>query len=126
MFETIKKGCLKLFGNTYFALPIDIKIKGLNIVRYGVKISEIKGKDEIFSYHLSHALDAHESTYAIKDGFARAYAQGNTISNENNLANGMILLTYKNIPFSFGKIVNQTIKNHYPNYLKNKNLKFPG
>ena len=122
--SSIKSTNLKQFGTTNFSLPVDIKTKGLNIIRYGCKISEIKGKDEIYSYHLSHALDACEYTCDLKESFARTYARGETIPNEQNHANGMILLTYKNIPFSFGKVVNNTIKNHFPTYLKNKTFKF--
>lgn len=121
--DTIKCTNLKTFGTTIFSLPKDIKTKGLNIVRYGLKVSEIKGKDEIYSYHLSHALDAHEHTCALKESSVRAYVKGETIQNFLNYPNGMILLTYENVPLSFAKIVNNSIKNHFPTYLRNKNFK---
>lgn len=122
--ETIKKGHIEKYGDTTFALPLKVKTKGLNIVRYGVKVATIKGKDELYSYHLSHCIDKFSHACDIKESLLGAYIHGESISNELKLKNGITLLTYKNIPFSFGKIVNSTIKNHYPNYLRTKKLNF--
>ena len=118
--ESLQNGNKKQFGNTFFSLPIDVKTKGLNIVRYGLKIGELKGKDLIYSYHLSHSVDYYEHACAIKEGLLGAYVKGESIPNENNFKNGMILITYNGIPLSFGKVVNNIIKNHYPNYLRYK------
>lgn len=120
--KSIKSGDLKQFGNTLFALPVSVKTKGLNIIRYGVKISEIKGKDEIYSYHLSHCIDSSHDAHDIKECYVRTYVSGQEINAENNLENGMILLSYRGIPFSFGKVVNSKIKNHFPSYIRSKKM----
>lgn len=122
--ENIKNGNVEKYGDTTFALPLKIKTKGLNIVRYGVKIATLKGKDEIYSYHLSHCIDNSLHACELKESLVGAYIRGEAITNYLNLKNGFTLLTYKNIPFSYGKVVNNTIKNHYPSYLRNKKLNF--
>lgn len=118
--NSIKNGDLKKFGDTLFALPQPIKTKDLNIVRYGLNVSKLKGKDEIYSYHLAHCLHTYTHMRDLKECYVRAYTNGECLTINPPLENGMVLLTYKGIPFSFGKSVNGIIKNHFPSYLRSK------
>ena len=122
--NAIKNGYLQQFGDTLFAIPVEVKTKGMNIIRFGVKISTIKGKDEIYSYHLSHCIENCTRALDLLDSSACADTKGEQISLNANAENGIIFLTYKNIPFATSKIVNGSLKNHYPIYLRNKKFIF--
>ncbi len=112
---------IKKYGDYYFYLPKDVKIKNLHILRYGLKIKERKGKDDIYDYHLAHYLDnsCYINIYNLNKDELISYLKGNTI--KTDVDDGMILLTYKDINLSFAKASNNLIKNHFPKYLRNKN-----
>lgn len=113
------------FNEFTFSLPIDVKIKGLNVVRHGLKMYEKKGKDLIYSHHLSHSelARAHNAgTCELSLIEAEKYVKGEVLNIKTD--KGFILLTYHKIPLGYGKSDGRVIKNHYPKYLRNKKLIF--
>jgi NOL1/NOP2/sun family putative RNA methylase len=114
--EHFDRSKVKVFGDTKFFLNKEIKNVGLNIIRYGVKYSTIKGKDEIFDFHLSRVLDSFMNTLELNENELIKYIAGESLPRISK--KGMILLKYNNIPVSFGKSDGKIIKNHYPKHLR--------
>ena len=109
----------KRFGDYLFYLPLDIKTKGLNIVRYGLKIKEFKGKDSIYSYHFSHYInDEAFPKYELSKEELNVFLTGNVIKAKIN--KGDVILTYHNINLALGKSDGEQIKNGFPKYLRNR------
>jgi len=106
------------FGDTKFYLKERVKTKGLNIIRYGVKYSTIKGTDEIFEFHLSRAINNYQDCVDINDIELAKYLKGEALPIKTK--KGMVLVCYKSIPVSFGKSDGFIIKNHYPKHLRNR------
>ncbi|MEA5061684.1 MAG: NOL1/NOP2/sun family putative RNA methylase [Erysipelotrichaceae bacterium] len=106
------------FGDTKFYLKGTIRNKGLNIIRYGVKYSTIKGHDEIYDFHLSRTITNYVDSVEINDNELTKYLKGESLPLKTK--KGMVLVKYKNIPVSFGKSDGSIIKNHYPKHLRNR------
>ena len=106
------------YGDTKFFLEEKLLNKGLNIVRQGLKYSTIKGKDEVYDFHLARALESFPNEILLKEEETNKYLKGETILVK--CTHGMVLLKYQNIPISFGKSDGMQIKNHYPKRLRKK------
>lgn len=115
--ETIKYKVIKFKNNFYAVSKLYKSISYLNFISPGIKIyndDEYKKCD--YDYYACKIID--ELPYIeLSKKEAIDYISGleiNTIKEDNKL----VILTYKNIPFSFAKIQNRKIKNYLPKYLK--------
>ena len=106
------------FGNELYNLPIAINLDKIKVVRAGLHLGSF---DKRFEPSHSLALAQNESYFGIKydinEQQAKNFISGNTLDC-NNLPNGWCLITYKNLPIGWGKVVGNTIKNHYPKGLR--------
>ncbi len=103
-----------------YSLTHRIEIKNGNIVRYGVKALEKKGKEFIPTHHYARAIAAIEK-YKLNDSEFKHYISGAEIDVKNNL-NGWVALTYQNFNVGLGKAHDGKMKNHYPKGLRIANI----
>ena len=109
----------KFFNNIY-ALPYDIRYKGINIYHFGIEVGEeIKNGNIIYSYHLAHALKHYQNEIELNEEETAKYLNGEQLTKANPY-NGNLLLKYQGIPLDFSKTNGQWIKNHYPKYYRKK------
>ena len=106
------------FGNELYNLPIAINLDKIKVVRAGLHLGSF---DKRFEPSHSLALAQNDSysgiKYDINEQQAKNFVLGNTLDCDN-LPNGWCLITYKNLPIGWGKVVGNTIKNHYPKGLR--------
>ena len=95
--------------------------KGLQILRVGVRLGEVKnGRFEpshslvtcVQKLEIKNALDLEEKDFRLEK-----YLRGETIE-DDNLANGWCVVCVHGYPLGLGKAVNGTVKNHYPKGLR--------
>lgn len=108
--------CVNKFGDYVFSLPFQIKIDGLNILRFGLKIGELKGDTIKYDYHFSHFVNNFSNSVELNDKYLIEYQKGLSISLKTD--KGYILLKYKGINLAFGKSDGNIIKNHFPKWLR--------
>ncbi len=91
----------------------------LNILRYGVKLFEIR-PNRIFipDHHLCHFLDDSYSI-PISEEHMKAYIRGETFPMD--LADGFYIVSYDRMNLGFVKVTGTVAKNHYPKGLR-KNI----
>lgn len=109
------------FGNNFFATKNDINLSSLNVVRYGVKVGELK--KDIFYHDLHFARFLSPDDYPsveLNENQVKDYLRGNQLTLEND-KKGFVLLTYKNKTIDFAKTDGHVIKNYYPKGLR-KNI----
>ena len=111
------------FGDFVFGLTNDFKYKGLNIVQYGFKVGELVRNGIIYSHQLASSLSTYNQEIELTKEEAKQYVEGLEIKKSSNFK-GNILLKYENIPLDFSKTNGEVIKNHYPSYLRKKDLLF--
>ena len=105
------------FGDYLFGLNFDYDFKGFNIVRLGVKIGELVGKEIRYDYHYSHYVKDMPKI-ELDDNSLKLYFNGNTLPTDKN--KGYYLLTYHNINIDIAKSDGRLIKNHFPKSLRHK------
>ena len=95
-----------------------ITINKLKVVCPGVELGEIKKDIFIPSYHLAKCLSENQFKNVLEVSGADAikYISGQEIP--ANCNKGWVLLTHKNLPIAFGKVVDGKVKNHYPKILR--------
>lgn len=118
--ESYKGYDVKKFGDALFAISNMIDIKGLRVVRHGVKIGEEhKG---VFKYdlHFARTLTKDEMP-SVELSFEelKLYLEGNQLT-KSNQNKGYVLLTYHNNSIDIAKTDGAVIKNHYPKGLRRK------
>ncbi len=111
------------FGDFIFALTHDFKYKGLNIVEFGFKVGELVRNGILYSHQLSHTLKSYNQEIELDKNDANLYINGLEIKKITSFK-GNVLLKYEGIPIDFTKTNGEVIKNHYPSYLRNKDLLF--
>ena len=111
------------FGDYLFALTNDFKYKGLNIVQFGFKVGELIRNGILYSHQLAKSLSSYDQEIELTKEEANDYIKGLEIK-KNSTFKGNILLKYDSIPLDFTKTNGEVIKNHYPNYLRKKDLIF--
>ena len=104
-------------NGTLYSLPEGVfDFKGLNVLRVGVKLGEIKNGRFEPAYALAMSLKKEEvknvANFRLDDNRVTAYLRGETV--EDDGANGWCLVCVDGYPLGWGKRVNGTIKNHYP------------
>lgn len=112
---------LILFGEQLYDLPAGIaSIDDLTILRPGLHLGTFKKRRFEPALALALALAPSDAVRVIaltKEQW-RKYVHGETISVDQQLANGWYLLTCDDHSCGFGKVVQKTIKNFYPKGLR--------
>ena len=126
IFENFAKNYLKkqyenivCFGEKLFA-NCNIKLEGIKSPCAGLYLGDIHNGFFTPNYHLAHSLkfDEFKNSINISLENAKKYIEGYEI--DLKCSDGWVLLCYDNYPLSFGKCVNNKIKNHYPKYLRKR------
>ncbi len=108
-------------NGTLYELPKDcFDWKGLQVLRVGVRLGEVKGERFEPSHSLAMSVMAKDCKRAvdmkIDDGRIEKYLRGETI--EGDVENGWCLVCVEGLPLGLGKAVNGTVKNHLPKGLR--------
>lgn len=90
----------------------------VKLVKAGLFLGEIKGKDLFPSYDLAHhGLGLkYSKSYELSDEEVMKYIKGEALMIKTE--KGILLLTYQGIPLSFAKSNGQRINNAYPKHLR--------
>lgn len=124
-FRTYSKsipGCPNVicFGTTLFGIPKFFPIKGLSIIRYGVKIGEISGNVIKYDIHYARYIDTFIQATSLDRHQSLEYLKGNYISLNN--PHGFVLMKYNSLNIDIAKSDGKIIKNRYPKYLRKNNI----
>ncbi len=109
-------------GGVLYDLPEGVfDWKGIQVLRVGVRLGEVKNGRFEPSHSLAMCIRKEECTNVLdlkKDSEdVRKYLRGDTLT-ANGLENGWVLICMDGFPIGFGKAVNGTVKNHYPKGLR--------
>lgn len=120
-FHTFQAYNLHEVNGTLYSLPQQMfDFKGLNVLRAGLKLGEVKnGRFEpahalAMSVRLSDVKNV--ANYPLNSEEISRYLRGETVESEG--ANGWCLVCVDGYPLGWGKRVNGVVKNHYPKGLR--------
>lgn len=108
-------------NGTLYSLPEGVfDFKGLNVLRVGLKLGEVKNG----RFEPAHALAmakgiadvVNVANLTLEDGRAEKYLRGETVEDDGK--NGWCLVCVDGYPLGWGKRVNGVVKNHYPKGLR--------
>lgn len=106
-------------GDTLYSLPDEMfDMKGINVVKAGVKLGEnVNGRFEP-SHTLAMCLKPDDVKIAVNvdEEQAERYLKGETLTYESE--NGWCVVFIDGLPLGLGKSVNSQIKNHLPKGLR--------
>ena len=103
----------------FYSLYQHFDASHLNILRYGVKLFEVRtNRIYIPDHHLTHFLD---DSYSIPIGEAEMKAYIGGLTFPLDLADGYYIVSYDAMNLGFVKVVGGVAKNHYPKGLR-KNI----
>ncbi len=110
-------------GGVLYELPEGVfDWKGLQVLRVGVRLGEVKNGRFEPSHSLAMSVHAAECRNVVgldKDGAElKKYFRGETLE-VRTAENGWCLVCTDGFPIGLGKIVNGIMKNHYPKGLRN-------
>lgn len=114
-------GYIYHFDNIYYRLPIPFDFKNLKVIRGGLKL----GTKEKYGFELDHALSHYLKKFSLQlelnEVEITSYLQGNAL--KKDIEDGMVLITYQNIPVGFSKATKGRINNKYPKGLRINQVK---
>ena len=121
LFTTYQARNLHEVNGVIYSLPKDVfDFKGLNVLRVGLKLGEVKnGRFEpAHALAMATAMAEVKNTVnlAVDDERVQGYLRGDTIEVDGK--NGWCLVCVDGYPLGWGKRVNGTVKNHYPKGLR--------
>ena len=121
LFSSWKATNLHEVNGTLYALPEGVfDFKGLNVLRVGLKLGEVKNGRFEPDHALAMASNAQGVTNRVElsstDARTAQYLRGETVEADGK--NGWCLVCVDGYPVGWGKRVNGTIKNHYPKALR--------
>ena len=94
--------------------------KGLQVLRVGVRLGEVKNGRFEPSHSLATCAKSEECKNVVNlplgDGRVERYLRGETL--EFDVQNGWCLVCVEGLPLGLGKAVNGTVKNHFPKALR--------
>ena len=97
-------------------IPACPELKGIRVIRAGLQIAEIRGKNLIPDHAAALCFAEYGLQCAELDAdTAQRYIAGEEIPGE---AKGWVILKYRGIAVGWGKGSSGTIKNHYPKGLR--------
>ena len=114
--------CLYEVNGILYELPQGVfDWKGLQVLRVGVRLGEVKNGRFEPSHSLAMCVKKAEcrNTVELDENDVDKYLRGETV--EANADNGWCLMCCKGYALGLGKAVNGTVKNHYPKGLRRVN-----
>ena len=123
IFQGFKAENLHEANGSLYALPNEVfDFQGLNVLRVGLKLGEMKNG----RFEPAHALAMASKLSNVKNvvnlpldgGQVQVYLRGDTFSWDGE--NGWCLVCVDGYPLGWGKRVNGVVKNHYPKGLRIK------
>lgn len=99
--------------------PSKKDLKGLNVLRYGVKLIDEKNGTQTVSHAITHidGQDIVKDYIELNDDEIIKYLHGDVIRKETTIQ-GLCIITYKNLGVGLAKVSSGVIKNHYPKGLR--------
>ena len=108
------------FGHTMIRISDCPEIRGIHVLRAGLQIAEMRGKNPIPDHAAAMSILKNEISCAAADAEQAArYISGQEINGD---AKGWILLQYRGIVIGWGKGSGGKIKNHYPKGLRKERI----
>ena len=105
----------------YYLPPVDLPLRGLNFLRNGLYLGDLKKNRFEPSQPLALAIRKGEAKTVISlflgDKRLERYLKGETLEiapSEASSSKGWHLLCAEGYPLGFGKLVNHILKNKYP------------
>ena len=113
---------LLLSNNKIYAVPNNIPLKmidGLNVLRIGVELAEIKNNTISLSHSISHSKYAQYYKHKIElsETDSYRYLKGESFNIDSDIKSFAIAM-HNNIALGLCKITNNMLKNHYPKGLR--------
>ena len=108
------------YGDYLYTMSETINTKGLNIIRYGVKVGELIKQDIKYDHHYAHFVNEFKMSKEITFDELLKYYQGETLNSD--IPKGDVLLKYQDINVDIAKSDGRIIKNHLPKGLRRKYL----
>ncbi len=106
-----------VFGNKLVRVPECPEMKGVRVLRTGLQIAEIRGKNVFPDHAAALCFSGNKGVRTVETGSeaAAAYISGNEITGK---AKGWTLVTFRGLVLGWGKGSGGSIKNHYPKGLR--------
>lgn len=114
------KGVFLQFGDNIYVAPQNCPVLDkIKVLYSGLLLGKIENNRFTPSHELALSLNPNDvkNQAVLNDVELVQYIHGETIPTDLN-TDGWVLITYKNNAVGWGKISNNTIKNHYPKYLR--------
>ena len=106
------------YGDYLYTMSETINTKGLNIIRYGVKVGELIKQDIKYDHHYAHFISEFKASLEITFDELIKYYQGEVLN--RCVSKGDVLLKYQGINVDIAKSDGRIIKNHLPKGLRRK------
>lgn len=114
----LQDGYIYKNNDTFYYLNKYIDLKGLHIIRGGLKLGTLEKHGFEFDHALAKYLKTFNNVVSLNLEQAKAYLEGNQITAESK--KGYCLLTYEGNSLGLGKSSNNKINNKYPKGLRIK------
>ena len=103
-----------------YLVPAGMPALGVRTLRLGIELGEWDGKLFRPAHALAVALkkEDYKRFYPLEKELAQRYLRGETLACSPPCENGWCVVGYRSYPLGLGKIVNGTLKNHYPKGLR--------
>ena len=110
-----------MLGNTLVRIPECPDLRGIRVLRAGLQIAEIRGKNAIPDHAcaMSFLQDGTIRTFEMTAENTERFIAGEEIRGS---AKGWTLMTYRGLVLGWGKGSGGAIKNHYPKGLRKEHI----
>ena len=124
----------KVVENQVLAIPTDMEplqnalSECLYLLKSGIALAELKGRDAIPSHELAVSIALNESafpTYELTYGEALHYLQKEVVVLSSDVPRKFVIVTYRGIPLGFVKNLGNRANNLYPNEWRIRSGHFP-
>lgn len=110
-------------NGTIYALPSDVfDWKGLQVLRVGVRLGEMKNGRFEPNHSLAMCVKAADCLNVVHlsqtDERVEKYLRGETFTVSSAQKNGWCIVCIEDFPLGFGKLVGEVVKNHLPKGLR--------
>ena len=104
------------YGDFLFGVTQEFNISSLSIIRYGVKIGEIKNRIIKYDIHYARFLSSFPLEKEIDNDSLMKYHHGESLSLP--MEKGFVLLKYHSLSIDIAKSDGRIIKNRYPKHYR--------
>ena len=124
----------KVVENQVLAIPTDMEplqntlSECLYLLKSGIALAELKGRDAIPSHELAVSIALNESafpTYELTYGEALHYLHKQAVVLSSDVPRKFVIVTYRGIPLGFVKNLGNRANNLYPNEWRIRSGHFP-